>query len=188
VIDHLVYAVSDLDQGIDLIESLTGVRPSVGGSHPGWGTRNALLGLGERCYLEIIALDPNQAVDRRPLGVDRTDLPRLTAWAAAVDLRGRVATAMERVLPDGSVLKWRLTDPFEDREGGLLPFLIDWGDSPHPAARAPEGCCLESFWLSHPDPEYLQGRLNEIGISVEVREGPASIHAVIEAPNGVFRF
>lgn len=86
-IDHLVFAVHDLESGIRQIAGLTGISPATGGLHPGWGTRNALLALGPETYLEVIAPDPNQPrpPHGRALGVDRTDLPRLTRWAARTD-------------------------------------------------------------------------------------------------------
>ena len=53
----------------------------------GCGTHNALLGLGEGMYLEILARDPDQrAPPRSWLGVDSvvaTGRPRITAWAVA---------------------------------------------------------------------------------------------------------
>ena len=37
-------------------------------------------------------------------------------------------------------------------DDGLVPFLIDWKDSPHPSASTPQGCTLVSLRGEHPDP------------------------------------
>lgn len=195
MIDHLVYAVPDLESGIDALEGLVGVRPAPGGSHPGWGTRNALLSLGNRIYLEIIAPDPEQVVNRRPLGVDELDLPRLTTWAMAADnLEDRVRAAreagfelgeirdMERTRLDGTRLSWRLTDPFADRRGGLLPFLIDWGTSPHPAESAPAGCTLLDFAIESTEPEKIR---DFPGLGCKVALGSCALVANLATPRGL---
>src|SRR5215210_173965 len=84
-IDHLVYAVPDLDRGVAHIEQLLGVRATPGGRHAGRGTHNALLALGPKTYLEIIGPDPAQTDTGKPFwfGVDGLTAPALVTWAAA---------------------------------------------------------------------------------------------------------
>src|SRR3989442_13632658 len=64
-VDHLVYATADLDRGIAEVEQMLGVRATLGGQHPAWGTRNTLVGLGRTCYLEIISRDPDHLPSSR---------------------------------------------------------------------------------------------------------------------------
>src|SRR5438132_5340334 len=146
LLDHIILGCNDLDRGIEAVEEATGVRPAIGGVHPGRGTRNALLSLGERRYLEIIAPDPAQQKSVHfPQILQMTD-PRLISWAVhppdstavAKQLReNQVAfTGPEdgsRKRPDGRVLNWKTINLADDR-GGLLPFFIEWSvDSVHPS-------------------------------------------------------
>ena len=125
-VDHLVLAAPDLDEGIAAVEALTGVRASYGGSHPGLGTRNALLSLGPQVYLEIIAPDPAQSTwqSPRPFRIDEIQAPTLVTWAAKCsDVEGLVeltlpggeslgtAQAGNRKRPDGVTLSWGLSVP-----------------------------------------------------------------------------
>ena len=202
MVDHLVYATADLDAGVAQIESLARVRPIAGGSHPGWGTRNALLGLGPGCYLEVIGPDPDQAPPARgrAFGLDGSHGGLLVTWAAKADhLDALHASAAEqgvrlgavqggsRQRPDGTLLTWRLTDPREVVAEGIVPFFIDWGASPHPSESAPCGGRLVSLRAEHPDAESVSGVLRRLGIDLVVSSGAVPrLVAVVEGEYGTF--
>ena len=190
-LDHIVYAGPDLDEAARRVERLTGVRPVEGGRHVGLGTRNRLLGLGGRRYLEVVGPDPEQPMPGRPrpFGLDGLDGPRLVAWAIrADDLEERVERAraaghdpgdaepMSRRAADGELLRWRLT-PIRV---GPVPFLIDWGSTAHPAERDLPVVPLVSFTAFHPEPDAVRSRVDLLGAHLDVREaGRPSLTAVL---------
>jgi hypothetical protein len=198
LIDHLVYAVPDLAAAVAEVEERFGVRAKAGGKHIGLGTHNALLGLGTQTYLEIIAPDPGQPEPAmpRPFGVDGVRRRGLVGWALACDdidaavVRARShgydpgeAADGQRVGPTGTVRRWRLT--LNAMAGGLIPFLISWGDTEHPARSAPPGLTLEAFHLEHPDPPSLAPALTALGTDVEIRPaGTPALIARLSGPNG----
>ncbi|WP_433461750.1 VOC family protein [Spirillospora sp. CA-128828] len=194
-LDHLVYAGPDLAAAVEDVARLTGVRPVPGGSHVGVGTRNHLLGLGGGAFLEVIGPDPGQPdpAGPRPFGIDDLTEPGLVDWAVATDdldetiERARAAgydpgpaLDMSRRRPDGELLQWRLTAPRTE----LVPFLIDWGDTPHPARELPVVRLL-SFEVVHPEPGAVRKDLAALGVESNVREGarPALV-ARLEGPSG----
>lgn len=174
-IDHLLYGAPDLDEGTRGIERLLGARPVPGGRHPTYGTRNAVLALGPACYLEVIAPDPELPTPARGIGFGLQGLsaPRLVTWAMRHPAIGAAAAraglgavrAGRRERADGTVLSWRMTDPYAERMDGVIPFLIDWGDTPHPAATAPSGGRLVEFRLEHPSPDRVRDRLEGLGVA-----------------------
>lgn len=197
-IDHLVYASPDLEAGVRTIESVVGVRAAAGGRHPQWRTRNALMSLGPRRYLEIIAPDPESGgPEPNVFGLSSTTEGRLVAWAAHTrDLEGRVRRAREagielgpirtgRRRKDGGMLTWRLTDLEVVIADGLVPFLIDWGDGEHPAPAAPPGVTLEAFRAVHPEPDRVTRILEALELPLEVEAGPRPmLVAVLQTPLG----
>jgi hypothetical protein len=199
-IDHLIYATPDPDRTVADLETQTGVRASAGGSHPGRGTRNALLALGARCYLEILGPDPGQPPPERPRtrGIDQLRAARLVGWAAnAPDLENLSRRAMaqgvelggvrpgSRRKPDGGLLQWRFTDPNKILLDGLVPFLIDWGGAAHPALDAARGCALLELRAEHPDPAAVLHALHALDLSIPVSKAavPALV-ARIKSPRG----
>ncbi len=181
VLDHLLLGCNDLDRGIAYVEQHTGVRAIFGGVHPGRGTRNALLSLGEKHYLEIIAPDPQQAgvPDTRNL-LGLTD-PRLVGWAAhpgditqfAAHLRA-ANIAFEgplpgsRKRPDGRLLEWQTLN-LKDDHSNLLPFFIEWNSNTvHPSVDAPSGCKIDGLTISSPDDAELQRLCSTLNLDVRV--------------------
>src|SRR5579883_2506073 len=81
VLDHILLGCADLRRGMDFVEENTGVRAAFGGVHPGRGTQNALLSLGGRHYLEIIALDPRQSGAPDVYALRTLLQPKLVGWA-----------------------------------------------------------------------------------------------------------
>ena len=199
-VDHLVYATPDLQAGIDAIEKIVGVRATSGGQHPGLGTRNALVGLGAATYLEIIGPDPEQPKPSGPrrFGIDELRSPRLLTWVAkGTDLESLFARARQngiplgavtpgsRRRPDGVVLSWRYTDPNAVIADRLVPYFIDWGNSPHPAATAAKGATLVGLRAEHPDAGPVGKMLTQLGLDLPVTAGPkASLVATIAGPKG----
>ena len=200
-IDHLIYATPDLGATVADLESKFGVTPTVGGTHPGEGTRNVLYNLGPGCYLEVMGPDPEQSAPPRPrwLGIDDLTEPRLVTWAArSDDFDSTVALAHEaelgvglvltggRMQPNGVVLSWRLTNPRAMLADGVLPFFIDWGDSPHPSSTAVEGLRLVSFDGEHPEPTAIQEIADQLELPLVVSAGPVPrLKATLESPNGL---
>ena len=198
LIDHLVYAAPDLPAAVADLEERFGVRARAGGKHTGQGTHNALLALGPQTYLEIIAPDPGQPAPAmpRPFGVDGLTSGALVSWAlACVDIDAAVARARsrgydpgeaadgQRAAPDGTVLRWRLTH--NAMPGNLVPFLISWGDTAHPARSAPPGLTLDAFHLEHPYPPSLAPLLTALGADVEIEPAAApALVARLSGPNG----
>jgi Glyoxalase-like domain len=181
LLDHILIGSPDLDAGIKFVEESTGVRATFGGVHPGVGTQNALLSLGERRYLEIIAPDPNQpnAEDMRAL--KKLQRPRIIGWAAhpgnldeyaftlkkaGIEAAGPKAGSRRR--PDGKTLNWK-TLILRDDADGLLPFFIEWGEgTTHPSVDAPQGCKLTIFEAATPDHEGLKVKVRQMDLDLIV--------------------
>ena len=204
-VDHLLLGIADLDRGIEWVEEKTGLKAVIGGSHPGVGTRNALLSLGGRRYLEIIAPDPEQAVYRSNHDVRSLTEPRLIAWAAATkDVEAAAARARQdghrlygprdgsRARPDGKLLKWKTLGVLNDLgRGGIepIPFLIEWAaDSVHPSEDSPAGCELLSLEIEHPGAGEVGNVLGTLGIQTTVKLARvARIVATLSTPRGEVR-
>lgn len=197
-LDHILYATPDVDATVTELEIRLGVPFSSGGRHPQWGTRNRILPLGDRRYLEVIGPDAAQpeAEGRRILDVDRLETQRVAWWAVRPFLMpltcGEFETAGyvpgeviegRRELPSGEALVWQMTDPRIRLEDGLLPLVIDWEGAAHPGEEG-SGVTLADFRLEHPEHARLTATFHDLGLPpVHPGEAPALV-VTLDTPKG----
>jgi hypothetical protein len=196
-LDHLIVGARDLDEGIAYLEKLSGYRAAYGGSHPGRGTRNALLKLGSHSYLEIVAPDPAQPVLLWHKELPELEKPRLVGWAERVNDINALAARLKkrgveiigptpgsRTRPNGETLRWTLLLRAEDHEG-ILPFYIAWDStSPHPSDDAPGGCLLVDL---HSTGQLVKAPPPTLGLRVRQDPSkPVQLRATIAGQLGEF--
>lgn len=152
-------------------------------------------------YLEIIGPDPENPPDTdavSPFGVADLRVPRLVTWsvhpgdvvaaaaasaAAGADL-GPVLP-MSRRTPDGRLLQWRLATSWPAPLGGITPFLIDWGQTAHPATDPDlPTVSLVALYATHPDPPAVQSVLGSLGLRLRLDVGPVRLTAILRTPRG----
>ena len=205
IFDHLVVAGVTLAQSIEWFADLTGVSARPSGQHVRMGTHNALAKLGERAFVELIAIDPSLPKPARPrwfdmdnakLALTLGEQPRLVNWAArTTDLDGLLAranhdagTAMSMARGD---FKWRITVPDDGhRPGdGVLPTLLQWDVPEHPADSLPDhGMALEQLAASHPEPEEIRASLKPLGLGETLRvtyDSSPRLAAMLRTPRGL---
>jgi len=201
LLDHVLLGCSNLEDGLAFVEKLTGIHAAFGGVHPGRGTQNALLSLGDRHYLEIIAPDPKQPTSPGPqqfAELKNLSQPRLIGWAAhpgnvenyasklrALGIGFTGPTVGSRTRPDGRTLHWKTLN-LSDNHSGVLPFFIEWSaDSIHPSMDAPSGCRLDLFAVGDPNPAALTKILQQLALDVPVeRSDRPQLRARITGPRG----
>jgi len=208
-VDHVILAIDSLDRGIDLLRNATGITPTQGGVHPGRGTQNALLGLGQGRYLELIAPNPDDtAASARATAATRGAYFRqfrsLTpiGWAVHVSdvgaerarllragLRPGPITPGSRATGDRRLLRWQTLNPW-GQERGVLPFVIAWdATTPHPSATAPAGCVLSGLQIVSPSADSLRSAFVRAGWPVSiVRGAPEHLELTLACPDGARRF
>ena len=206
-IDHLVVTAPNLAVGIDYVEQTLGSRMQPGGQHPRMGTHNALLRLGDQCYLEVIAIDPNAAPPQRPRWFELDTLttnspPRLAGWVMRTNDIQKIVQLPQ--LNVGSVedmsrgtLEWQITIPPDGRFvcDGIVPSVIQWKGDTHPASRLPDSnLALIKLEARHPQAANISGWLTNAGFAGSLDlQSPAdsssiALTALLQTPNGVVRF
>ena len=198
-LDHIILGVADLDRGTDQFEQLTGVRPAYGGKHP-FGTHNALVSLGDRTYLELIAVQPGA---KSPAGMpDFAKFEHSTPFGWAVSaadetsLRKRLEDAGfqitapqpgSRTTPAGAVLRWQ-TFGLAPGFGGA-PFFIIWApEVEHPSTTSPIGCTLERMEIPSSDAEAAARFQRAFALPVTFGSKDAAMTVTLSCPKGTVVF
>jgi hypothetical protein len=203
--DHLIVGAHTLDQGAAFIEAALGVQLQPGGRHAAMGTHNMVLKLGPRAYLEVIALDRAGAAPSRPrwFALDDSKMqrklrasPRLLTWAARTqDIDAAVKhrpIALGTVHPmSRGAYAWRITvsgDGALDCDG-LMPALIQWDCSTHPADKLEDrGCELVKLDGRHPAPDTIAPALAALGLAGTLsltKAKRAQFIATLRGPRGI---
>ena len=195
-IDHVVFAVRDLDEGAERFRRDWGLDSSPGGRHPGWGTANRIVPLG-RDYLELIAVVDEAEASGSVFGRSVLELAAAGGgWVAisvatddldAVAARlGVEVTEGRRARPDGTELRWRSAGFEDSSREPWMPFFIAWDVDPelHPGrARAALGSRVEGVARVKVagDGDRLREWLGGNELPIDVVNGPPGIRAVLFA-------
>ena len=202
-IDHIVYGVEDLDEAIVMFKSKYGMDAIIGGRHLRQGTKNALVNLGDGCYLELLAKDHENKLSESDvwMGMDYLSQPKIIRWALkSKDLikEQKVSKSYNpsmgglqdgrRKKVDGTVLKWELLMPLSSPEVELFPFFVDWSKSTtHPTTEMPIGGSLQSIAFFHPNPALILPSIKELGLKMDIQQADQiQIQATIIGPKGIF--
>lgn len=201
-IDHVIYAVDDLDAAGAVLFDREGLASVPGGRHEGWGTANRIVPLGES-YLELITVVDVDEAERSEFGraVRRalTEDHPLVGWVIATDDIDGVAKRLDldaerrsRETADGAELSWRVAGLDRAMNAGALPFFVHW-DVPaeqHPGAAEvrhetdPRGIAWVEVCTDEPD-ELREWVGDTDDLPLRITDGdPALAAAAIETGGG----
>ncbi|GLR17550.1 VOC family protein [Portibacter lacus] len=203
-VDHIVYCVLNLEDAVAELEERLGVKPVIGGKHLHQGTKNALVHLGNTCYLEILAVDEtNKKVEApRWMGIDLIKRNKITRWALKTEDAQKDAKVLsgyhpkmgvvkggERKTPNGDTLKWDLVMPLEEPEVEVIPFMTDWTKSDiHPTDSLEAQCKLLGLEIDHPQSSEIDVVFEKLNIDQRVNFfNEARIQAIIKSPKGIIK-
>ena len=186
-LDHVLFAVPDLDEAATLLERRYGLASVEGGRHPGWGTANRIVPLAGT-YIELIAVVDVAEAAVAPFGHWITAaLPgRPLGWAVRTDDLDAVATRLgltvhpgSRVTPDGAELRWRGAGIEAAAEDPSLPFFIEWDPATtHPGASGPAGLSIAKIALRG-NRDHLTTWLGPNEIPLDIAPGEPGVIGVV---------
>lgn len=193
-LDHVGYAVRDLDEAATRFREAYGLDSVVGGRHEGLGTANRIVPLGDH-YIELIGVVDRAEAETNAFGRSVTErTSERDGWLLIVVSSDDVAAEAERlgldvqpgtrVRPDGSGIRWRMAGIDDPRRQPWMPFFITWDidDELYPG-RQPAGHTVEPRGLSRVevagDAERLRDWVGGLDVGIRVvDEDPVGIRRV----------
>lgn len=184
----MLIAVADLDAAAELFATRHGLTSIEGGRHPGWGTANRIVPLGDS-YLELVAVvDAGEAptsvfgrwvaagasAEGTPLGwVVRTD--ELDATAGRLGLT--IGTGSRRT-PSGELVEWRSAGIEQAAAEPVLPFFIEWAPGTRLPGSAGGDTRLSKLCLTG-DGDRLRAWLGRHSLPIGVQPGPPAVRQIV---------
>ena len=198
-LDHVLIAVADLAAAASEIEARHGLASIEGGSHPGWGTANRIVPLGDS-YLELVAAVDRAAAAQSAFGrwvaAVHPKLGQPLGWAVRIDDLDPLARRLDlsiqagsRATPSGQLLQWRSAGIEQAIAEPSLPFFIEWGQgTPHPG-RVTVNHRVAPVEIARlelaGDPDQLAHWLGNHQLPIAVRPGqPAVVTIVLTGAEG----
>jgi hypothetical protein len=125
-----------LEAAAGVIEERHGLASLAGGRHPGWGTANRIVPLGDT-YLELVAVINDTEAGRSMFGrwimAADPEFLRPLGWVVRTDQLDNIARRLDltpehgsRVTTSGQSLSWRSAGVEQAAREPGLPFLIEW--------------------------------------------------------------
>lgn len=195
-LDHVIWAVPDLEEYVARFEEITSIKPEYGGKHTNGLTENYLVSLGECTYLEI--LGPQKGVTPEQLGsiASRFTREHIVGFAFGADLENPPQSLSSvrlgdrnsggRNKPDGTALSW-VTQPLPDFDFGpdRFQFVIKWTSEPHPAATSPKGAEIAQLTIANPQVTGLQELVESNRLPIVLQpSGVPNMWLTIRTPRG----
>jgi len=192
-IDHVLIAVVDLETAAREMEEHHGLASVEGGRHPGWGTANRIVPLGDT-YLELAAVvdeaEARHSVFGSWVGRGANISGQPVGWAVRTDdivdvsrRLGLTVRAGSRVTPTGDRLEWRAAGMEEAAAESSLPFFIEWGPRTpfpgHAVVKHPGGAPRITGILTHGDADRLADWLDGHELPVIVSPGNPTLTAIV---------
>ncbi len=196
-LDHIVFGSSTLEEGTEFVENILQAKLSDIGFHKDMGTHNRVIRIGERVYLEIIAIDPkiSNLNNRKWFNLDNSKLqsklkksPQIIGYVIEnTDISiNKYYDPFFLVSRDN--YKWQFAMPtFKNNileseiiEAGIIPSLISWKSHKPVYQMKRNQFELISFeiWLSEAQQHFNTffktfGEIEYVSVSMATEEEPS---------------